>query len=128
MIKKYISDSCIAVNISLGKLNKHISFDPITLGGSSYVTENKYIQNGLEKHPRFGELFTLEGKVEETKPEPEKPVNPEDLKEMQVPCIDDAKEYLADKYAISRTRMKSTESIQRMAAEYGFKFVGPDFE
>lgn len=59
MHKKYISQSQIAINVKVGKHNRHITFDAKSGGGSVFGTEDEGVQKAMEEHYRFGELFCL---------------------------------------------------------------------
>ena len=47
-----------------------------------------------------------------------------EIKEVQVSCLDDAKDYLSDKFGISRTKLRSQEGIEKAAAANGVRFIG----
>lgn len=122
----------MSVNIVLpsGK-SLHVAFLPVTGGSSVFYTDNEDVQNGLERHCRFGRLFHLAGIVEE-KAQAEKADSGSGVKgrtekkptEVAVSCADDAKDLLSDKYGVSRTKMKSVKAIQDAAAAYGIVFTG----
>ena len=46
------------------------------------------------------------------------------LTKVPVTCLDDAKEYLSEKFGISRTKIRSKKAIEEAAAENGIEFVG----
>lgn len=120
MTKKYISDSCIS--ISVGKA--HIAFSPVTGGGSIYYTDDTNLQEAIEKHYKFGTLFKLapeEKKPAVSKPAPKKEVGPN---KVAVACLEDAKEYLSEKFGISRTKLRSEKAIKEAAAQNDIEFVG----
>lgn len=60
-MKKYIAKTNVSVNVVLasGK-NLHISFSPLTGGGSVYYTELPEVQKALETHYKYGRLFRLD--------------------------------------------------------------------
>ena len=147
MLKKYKSKSCVSLSVVLPTGGTtHISFNPITGGGSVYYTNNEKIQAGLEKHPKYGKLFKLENEVtpsvEAVKPSgkaegttAEKPdgdaagTTAADktagtaLKEIKMSCNDDAKDYLVEKFGISRTKLRSRAQIEAAGISNGIKFV-----
>ena len=41
-----------------------------------------------------------------------------------ITCLDDAKDYLSEKFGISRTKLRSKKAIEEAAAENGIEFVG----
>lgn len=60
-MKKYIAKTNVSVNVVMpsGK-NKHISFSPLSSGGSVYYTDNADEQAALEGHYKYGKLFMIE--------------------------------------------------------------------
>jgi hypothetical protein len=149
MLKKYKSKSCVSLSVILPTGGTtHISFNPVTGGGSVFYTDNAKIQAGLEKHPKFGKLFTLDGAVTKSKPLDKKLKNIEypkaekadpvqdqvskdeatvtddaKLKEVEMTCNDDAKDYLVDKFGISRTKLRNRTQIEEAGKAKGIKFV-----
>ena len=128
MTKQYISDVQIAINIILsnGK-NKHIAFIPLSNGSSVFATDDADIQNALERHKRFDELFTL-GKVvkEEPKKEEAKEVvnNSNAIRMVAVNDIGEAKDYLAENFGLNRTSLRSKKAIVAAAKANGIQFKG----
>lgn len=128
--KRYISTSHISLSVLLpsGK-SKRVSFSPITGSGSYFMTDDKELQNALEKHYRFGTLFNVDDlyseqelqkakrKAVEVKAEPK-------IEEVTITCLDDAKEYLSDRFGISRTKMNSMKAIEEHATANHIKFIG----
>ena len=47
-----------------------------------------------------------------------------ELTTISVSCLDDAKDYLSDKFGISRTKLRSTKSIIEAAKQNGIEFEG----
>ena len=153
--KTYRAKSDISVNVSLGNgKNTHVSFLPVTCGGSVFRTDNEILQNALERHYNFGKLFKLEetgniekkaelGKVssrgtikatgecdaEDTTENDGIAANSgqedtEGMRTITVACDADAKEYLAETYGISRTSLRSRTKIVEAAAANGIRFEG----
>lgn len=142
MLKRYKSKSCISLSVKLPTGGTtHVSFTPQTGGGSVLYTENEKLQEGLEKHPKYGRLFD-EDKIEEQ--ERNQPINTvsggggnnesnggtttegEDgstLRVVKVLCNDDAKEHLATKFGISRSKLRSRVQIEASAKANGIRFV-----
>lgn len=134
MLKKYKSKSCVSINVVLPTGgNTHICFSAKTGGGSVYYTENETIQKGLEGHPKYGKLFVLENEMAAKKPSAkvqkaavtaEQPAKAENkLVEVKMSCNDDAKDYVADKFGVSRSKMRSRTDIEKVAAENGVKII-----
>jgi len=137
MLKKYKAKSQVCLNVVLesGK-SLHVSFKPVTGGSSAYYTENPAIQKALESHYKFGKLFKVDDNfakereqkaknaAEQNTAAEKKEEKAGQLREVTVSCADDAKDYLSDKYGISRTKIRSIKAIQETAAQYGIVFKG----
>ena len=152
MLKKYKAKSLISISVTLATGgNTHISFSPVTGGGSVYYTENEKIQAGLEGHPKYGKLFTLEetvanatGTTAKAAGTTAKAVVPQptteegtqqgeegasdgegtgSVYELKAACNDDAKDWLADKFGVSRSKMRSRQDIEKVAENNGVKVV-----
>ncbi len=128
-MQKYISSSHVCLNVHLKNgANVHVSFSPLTGGGSVYYTADKDIQEGLKNHAKYGKLFNLDESFKETvksapkvkEPEPAQPR----LKKIKVSCPEDAKDYLAETFGVSRTQMRSMNSIKSVALQKGIEFEG----
>ena len=128
MTKKYIANTHISLTIAMAEgKNAHISFTPHTGGGSVYYAKDERVQNALEKHPKFGKLFNIDKYYTEVIPEEVKPVvkpTKSTIKEINVTCLDDAKDYLSEKYGVSRTKMRSAEGIKSIASANNGVFIG----
>lgn len=125
---KYIAKTHVSLSVKMAEgKNAHISFTPLTGGGSVYYTADEQVQAALEQHPKYGKLYktdTLykERKAEEVKPKEEK--KKKEITEVRVTCLDDAKDYLSDKIGISRTKLRSQDSIIKAAAVNNIHFIG----
>lgn len=133
IIKTYRAKTAVSLNIVLpSKKSQHITFTPLSNGTSTYTTDNETIQQALENHYRFGSLFRLystrdtEGQtttvVEEKKNV--KPAQVAAVTKITVSDIAAAKDYLADKFGVSRTAMRSTTAILQQAKAHGIEFEG----
>lgn len=124
--KRYIAKSLVSISVRISdKANSHITFAPQTGGTKSVLyTDNEELQKALEAHPRFGKLFHLDTsfqpKVAVAAPAPAA----KRTKKIKVSCLDDAKEYLCDKFEVSRTKLNSEKSIIEFAASKNIEFVG----
>ena len=49
---------------------------------------------------------------------------PRELKQVEVSCVDDAKEYLVEHFGVMRGKLRSVKSIKDSALENGIEFVG----
>lgn len=130
MKKKYISHSHVSINVvmptSKGQKSVHVSFTPLTGGGSMYITDNKDMQTALEHHSRFGRLFKIDIYYKD-EPVQKKPVEktPEAIIEtVNVASLEDAKEYLVNRFGISRTKLRSKKQIMDAAEAHNIEFEG----
>lgn len=133
IIKTYKSNTNVSINVVLSsKKNLHVSFTPLSNGSSVFTTDNEDVQKAIESHYRFGSLFRLyssqaqNAKEKETEEagETEETADGSGLKKVPVTDIASAKDYLADKFGISRTSLRSTKSIMEQAAAHGIEFEG----
>ncbi len=125
----------MSINVVLSnKKNLHISFVPLSNGSSTFTTDNKELIRAIESHYNFGKLFRLHSTQEENV-EPSADIVREKaddteaeqaaedvLKEITVSDLAAAKDYLADKFGISRTALRSKKAIDEQAATKGVKF------
>jgi conserved domain protein len=135
MTKHYISDSHIAINVTLdGGESVHLSFIALSNGGSVFSTDSEELQNAIERHYRFGDLFTLDH-IEEPKNTSETangeytPVKESEngnIQKITVNDLGEAKNYLADTLGISRTSLRSLKTILEVAKANNIEFEGLD--
>lgn len=128
MEKVYKAKSHISINVIMpnGK-SRHLSFIPLTGGGSMLSTSDAELQSALECHHNFGVLFVLDKVVEEkpaekkleAKPKAEEPK----ANNVKVSSLEDAKAYLVDTFGISRTKLRSRKQIEEAGASHGVEFV-----
>ena len=52
----------------MGDKNRHIDFEPMSYGGSIYITTSPNVQKALESHHLFGKRFFLAGVTGTVKP------------------------------------------------------------
>ena len=135
MTKHYISDSHIAINVTLdGGESVHLSFIALSNGGSVFSTDSEELQNAIERHYRFGDLFTLDHIEEpkntsETANEEYTPVKESEdgnIQKITVNDLGEAKNYLADTLGISRTSLRSLKTILEVAKANNIQFEGLD--
>lgn len=135
MTKHYISDSHIAINVILdGGESVHLSFIALSNGGSVFSTDSEELQNAIERHYRFGDLFTLDHIEEpkntsETANEEYTPVKESEdgnIQKIAVNDLGEAKNYLADTLGISRTSLRSLKTILEVAKANNIEFEGLD--
>lgn len=133
-MKRYTSRSNISINVVLptSKKNLHVAFSGTTDGGSMFYTDDKEVQKALESHYKYGKLFK-EDKTFNDAPEPTETKQPEpaedaaaaddNVKTISVSDIEEAKNYLSERFGISRTKLRSEKAIKEAAAENGIEFV-----
>lgn len=136
MRKKYVSKTTVSLSVTLaGGKHVRVSFNPITKGGSSYITDNEAIQAALEKHSQYGKWFKececyqaeLAAKeaaaraVEEAKEAKAEAASV--LKVKTFKSLADAKDYLADTYGVSRTKLRFKAQILETGKANGLDIV-----
>lgn len=145
MLKKYQAKSHLSLSVLLEKgTSVHIAFSALTGGGSVYYTDDEEVQRALERHLKYGKLFrcVASGIEEKEKPptapeklsdgngrtdgveETETSVEESGLKKIAVACMDDAREYLAGTFGISRSKMRSAAAIKELATAHHIEFSG----
>lgn len=132
-MKHYISDSHIAINVTLdGGESVHLSFIALSNGGSIFSTDSEELQNAIERHYRFGDLFTLDH-IEGPKNTSEianeeytsvKESEDGNIQKITVNDLGEAKNYLADTLGISRTSLRSLKTILEVAKANNIEFEG----
>lgn len=124
MLKTYQGNSDLAFNVKIDEGYKRIVFDGQSLGTSIYSTRDVKEQKAIESHYWFNDKFWLEGTVDEKKLEAEAKKIVEEKKTYCVTDIADAKDYLADTFGVSRTKMKTKEDVLAVAKEFGVELEG----
>lgn len=115
----------MAFNITVSGKPRRIVFEPQSHGTSMYSTRDTKEQKGIEAHHWFNDKFRLLSSLDEEKAaaEAEKKAkeiaekSAEVLKTHMVEDLQEAKEYLADEYGVSRSKMKTREDILAIAKE-----------
>ena len=132
MLKTYQGNSDLAFNIRMENGLKRIVFDGQSHGTSIYSTRDTKEQKAIESHYWFNDKFWLEETVDEKKLEAEAKKKAaaktkkiaEEKKTYSVTDIADAKDYLADTFGVSRTKMKTKEDVLAVAKEFGVELEG----
>lgn len=132
MLKTYKGNSDLAFNVKLEGGLKRIVFDGQSHGTSIYSTRDVKEQKAIESHYWFNDKFWLEETIDEKKLEAETKKKAaakakkiaEEKKTYCVSDIADAKDYLADTFGVSRTKMKTKEDVLAVANEYGVELEG----
>lgn len=111
----------------------HLSFIALSNGGSAFSTDSEELQNAIERHYRFGDLFTLDHNIEEPKNTsetaneeytPVKESEDGNIQKITVNDLGEAKNYLADTLGISRTSLRSLKTILEVAKANNIEFEG----
>lgn len=124
-MKAFKASTLLSFGVTLSDRSRvRIEFNPLTEGGTVFYTDDSELVKALERHPYFGELFekddTPEGVSSEVSTEPENVSIPSGgSTPLSFANEEDAKEYIANKYGVSRTRLKTRASIERAAVELG---------
>lgn len=135
MLKTYIANTDVAFTVSVGNKRKRVSFISKSGNeGSVYFTSDPKLQEGIEKHPWYGDKVTLREAVDEKAlaEEGEKKKTAHDDDDDDKPLVhhvdspNEAKDYLAEKFGISRTKMKTLSAILAVAKECGVTLEGLD--
>lgn len=135
MLKKYKANSHVSLSVMLtnGK-SAHVSFKPLTGGGSVFYTADETLQEALESHVKYGKLFKTEQIQNAVAPKkasaPKKEEKPAEQNAVvarvvkhEVTCNDDAKDYLVEKFGVSRTKLRSRAQIEEAGAANNVEFV-----
>ena len=110
----------------------HLSFIALSNGGSVFSTDSEELQNAIERHYRFGDLFIL-NHIEEPKNTSEtaneeytsvKESEDGNIQKITVNDLGEAKNYLADTLGISRTSLRSLKTILEVAKANNIEFEG----
>lgn len=118
---KFKSNTHVCLNVVLSNgSNKHISFTELTGKGSVFYTDSQEIANALRNHHGYNRLFREEQEVEKKPAEEKQEVKAEPNKKVFA-CNDDAKDYFADRYGVSRSKMRTRTSIDEVAKGLGFE-------
>lgn len=123
MTKRYSSSARVVIGVVLDDgSNMRIAFHPMTGGGSYFVTSSERLQKAIEGHSGYGKTFIGNDVAEEQKPAAvaEEPKGP---KQIKVSSIEDAKDYLADRFGLSRTKLRSKAAITEAAAANNIEFI-----
>lgn len=129
MRKQYKASRGLSINVVVGKnTNVHVAFEGRSDGSSYYATDDADLQHAIEHNCHFGHLFFLDSAEDEQVSSPSPEVTPDAPSSEQVVVevtdIDEAKDYLAEKYGISRTMLRSKSAILSEGESRGITFRG----
>lgn len=132
MFKKYQAGSDLAFSVMVGNERMRIVFEGKTMGSSVYMTRDTKVQKAIESHYWFNDKFFLVESVDEKKEaaEAKKKAAAKTKKKVDekkthiVTDVEDAKEYLAEAFGVSRSKMKTKDDILAIAKEKGVELEG----
>lgn len=133
MFKKYQAGSDLAFSVMVGNERMRIVFEGKTMGSSIYMTRDPKVQKAIESHYWFKDKFFLVECIDEKKEAAEtkkkaaaktKKKVADEKKTHSVTDVEDAKDYLAETFGVSRSKMKTKEDILAIAKEKGVKLEG----
>jgi predicted DsbA family dithiol-disulfide isomerase len=102
-------------------------FSPITGGGSQFYCEDD-LAEALHHHYLYGVRFREVAVPVEPEPQASSEEQPEadGLRQTTFNCNDDAKDYLADKFGVSRSKMRTRTNIEEVAKSCGLEIIWTD--
>ena len=133
MFNKYQAGTDLAFSVMVGDERMRIVFEGKTMGNSVYMTRDPNVQKAIESHYWFNEKFFLAESIDEKKEAAEekkkaaaktKKKVADEKKTHVVTDVEDAKDYLAETYGVSRSKMKTKEDILAIAKEKGVELEG----
>lgn len=133
MFNKYQAGSDLAFSVMVGNERMRIVFEGKTMGSSVYMTRDPKIQKAIESHYWFNDKFFLAESIDEKKEAAEvkkkaaaktKKKVADENKTHSVTDFEDAKDYLAETFGVSRSKMKTKEDILAIAKENGVELEG----
>lgn len=136
MKKRYEANSIVAITVKTGKFYRRVSFIPLSNGKSYFETENKNLQDAIEKHGFFKSgvitpadepqpVMNTEAMTDAPE-ETDAPDNEQaaaELKQIVVAGQSDAVDYLTEKFGISRSKLRSQKAIAEAGKEHGVEFI-----
>ena len=133
MFNKYQAGTDLAFSVMVGDERMRIVFEGKSTGSSFYMTRDPKVQNAIESHYWFNDKFFLVESIDEKKEAAEakkkaaaktKKKVDDEKKTHVVTDFEDAKDYLADTYGVSRSKMKTKEDILAISKEKGVELEG----
>ena len=133
MFNKYQAGSDLAFSVMVGNERMRIIFEGKSTGSSVYMTRDPKVQKAIESHYWFNDKFFLVESIDEKKEAAEakkradakaKKKVADEKKTLVVTDFEDAKDYLAETFGVSRSKMKTKEDILAIAKEKGVELEG----
>lgn len=133
MYKKYQAGTDLSFSVMVGNERVRVVFEGKTMGCSIYGTRDEKLQKAIESHYWFNDKFFLKEAVDEKKEAAEakkraaaktKKKVAEEKKTHIVTDFEDARDYLAETFGVSRSKLKTKEDILSIAKEKGVELEG----
>lgn len=133
MYKKYQAGTDLSFSVMVGNERVRVVFEGKTMGCSIYGTRDEKLQKAIESHYWFNDKFFLKEAVDEKKEAAEakkraavktKKKAAEEKKTHIVTDFEDARDYLAETFGVSRSKLKTKEDILSIAKEKGIELEG----
>ena len=133
MFNKYQAGTDLAFSVMVGDERMRIVFEGKSTGSSFYMTRDPKVQKAIESHYWFNDKFFLVESIDEKKEAAEakkkaaaktKKKVDDEKKTHVVTDVEDAKDYLAETYGVSRSKMKTKEDILAISKEKGVELEG----
>lgn len=133
MYKKYQAGTDLSFSVMVGNERVRVVFEGKTMGCSIYGTRDEKLQKAIESHYWFKDKFFLVEAVDEKKEAAEakkrataktKKKAAEEKKTHIVTDFEDARDYLAETFGVSRSKLKTKEDILSIAKEKGIELEG----
>lgn len=133
MYKKYQAGTDLSFSVMVGNERVRVVFEGKTMGCSIYGTRDEKLQKAIESHYWFNDKFFLVEVVDEKKEAAEakkraavktKKKVAEEKKTHIVTDFEDARDYLAETFGVSRSKLKTKEDILSIAKEKGVELEG----
>lgn len=133
MYKKYQAGTDLSFSVMVGNERVRVVFEGKTMGCSIYGTRDEKLQKAIESHYWFNDKFFLVEAVDEKKEASEakkraaaktKKKAAEEKKTHIVTDFEDARDYLAETFGVSRSKLKTKEDILSIAKEKGVELEG----
>lgn len=134
MFNKYQAGTDLAFSVMVGNERMRINFEGKSTGSSAYITRDPKVQKAIESHYWFNDKFFLVESIDEKKEAAEakkkkaaskaKEKAADEKKTHVVTDVEDAKDYLAETFGVSRSKMKTKEDILAIAKKKGVELEG----
>lgn len=133
MYKKYQAGTDLSFSVMVGNERVRVVFEGKTMGCSIYGTRDEKLQKAIESHYWFKDKFFLKEVVDEKKEAAEakkraaaktKKKAAEEKKTHIVTDFENARDYLAETFGVSRSKLKTKEDILSIAKEKGVELEG----